>query len=87
VLPPKRLDLDVDAGRQIELHQRIDRLRRRLENVEQPLVRANLELLARFLVDVRRAQNRKFVDDGRKRNRTRNAAPVRFAVSTISVAD
>ena len=48
------LDLDVDARRQIELHQRVERLLGRLEDVEQALVRADLELLARLLVDVRR---------------------------------
>src|SRR5689334_22453583 len=53
----ERLDLDVHACRQLELHERVDGLRRRLENVEQPLVRPHLELLARLLVDVRAAQN------------------------------
>src|ERR1700687_1635077 len=32
------LDLDVDAGGEIELHQRVDRLRRRIHDVEEPLV-------------------------------------------------
>src|SRR4030095_2633815 len=53
--PRSELDLDVDAGGKIELHQRIDRLRRRIDDVEQPLVRAHLELLAALLVDMRRA--------------------------------
>src|SRR5512145_1556859 len=51
---PERLDLHVHAGRKIQLHQRVDGLRRRLEDVDQSFVRAQLELLARFLVDVRR---------------------------------
>src|SRR6187455_1681947 len=34
----KRLDLDVHARGEVELHQRVDRLRRRLEDVDQPLV-------------------------------------------------
>src|SRR5690606_33705483 len=42
VLFAERLDLDVHAGRQIQLHQRIDGLRRRLEDVDEPLVRADL---------------------------------------------
>src|SRR5690606_9408734 len=50
-IPPESLDLGIDARRQIELHQRIHRLRRRIENIHEPLVGANLELLARFLVD------------------------------------
>src|SRR3954471_14403060 len=64
------LDLDVDAGREVQLHQCVERLLRRLEDVEQALVRANLELLARLLVGVRRAQHRVLVDLGRQRNRT-----------------
>ena len=56
-LPPLvlQLDLDVDAGGEVELHQRVDRLRRRIDDVEQALVGADLELLAALLVDVRRA--------------------------------
>ena len=54
MLPAERFDLDVNAGWQIEFHQSVDGLRRRLKDVEQPLVRANFELLARLLVDVRR---------------------------------
>src|SRR6476646_7520491 len=63
------LDLHVDTSRQIELHQRVDRLRGRLEDVDQPLVRADLELLARLLVDVRRTEHRPLVLRGRQRNR------------------
>src|SRR5688500_20402751 len=44
------LDLDVDAGREIEAHQRVHGLRRRAVDVDQPLVRAHLEVLARVLV-------------------------------------
>ena len=40
------LDLDVDTGRQIEPLQRVDRLGRRIEDVEQALVDAHLEMLA-----------------------------------------
>src|SRR3954470_5905322 len=69
VFLPERLDLHIDAGRQIELHQRVDGLRRRLEDVDQPLVGANLELLARLLVDVRRAQHGPLVLRRRQRDR------------------
>src|SRR5712691_8032961 len=64
-----QLDLDVDAGGEIELHQRIDGLRRRIDDVEHPLVRADLELLARFLVDMGRAQHRELLDLGWQRDR------------------
>src|SRR5262249_37101661 len=63
------LDLDVDAGGQIKLHQRVHGLRRRVDDVEQPLVGAHLELLAALLVDVRRTVDRELLDPGRQRNR------------------
>src|SRR5256885_6409676 len=64
------LDLDVDAGGEIELHQRIHGLRRRIDDIEQALVRAHLELLAALLVDVRRPVDREFLDSGRQRDRS-----------------
>src|ERR1700688_926102 len=63
------LDLDVDAGGKVELHQRIDRLRRRIDDVEQALMRAHFELLAALLVDVRRAVDGELLDLGRQRDR------------------
>src|SRR3954452_11855824 len=45
------LDLDVHARRQVvQPLQRVDRLRGRLQDVDQALVRADLEVLARVLV-------------------------------------
>src|SRR5690349_11173254 len=67
-----QLDLDVHTSGQIELHQRVDRLRRRLHDVEQPLVRPHLELLARLLVDVRRTVDGELLDARRQRNGTAN---------------
>src|SRR5205085_4143235 len=63
------LDLDVDAGGEVELHQRVHRLRRRIDDVEEPLVRAHLELLAALLVDVWRTVDAKLLDPGRQRDR------------------
>src|SRR5690606_31540131 len=54
---PLELDLDVDAGRKVEPHERVDRLGRRIDDVDQPLVRAHLEVLAAVLVLVRRADD------------------------------
>src|SRR3954451_10378054 len=51
------LDFHVYARGEVELHERIDRLRGRIDDVEDALVGAHLELLARFLVDVRRAEH------------------------------
>src|SRR5262245_47349088 len=52
-----KLDLDVDAGREVEPHQRVDRLRGRRVDVDQALVRAHLEVLARVLVLERAADH------------------------------
>src|SRR4029077_20883230 len=66
------LDLDIDASGEIELHQSIDRLRGRVHDIKQPLVRAHFELLAALLVDVRRAVDSEFFDPRRQRNRAAN---------------
>src|SRR5918997_3565676 len=51
-------DLDVHAGGQmVEPLQRVDGLRRGLVDVDEPLVRADLEVLARVLVLERRAHD------------------------------
>ena len=51
------LDLDINACRQTQLVKRFDGFRRRLHDIDQPLERANLELLAGLLVDVRARQD------------------------------
>src|SRR6478735_10579596 len=51
VLAERQPDLDVDArGQMVEALERVDRLGRRLVDVDEPLVRADLEVLARILV-------------------------------------
>src|SRR5713101_593666 len=52
-----QLDLDVDPGRKVEPHQRVDRLRRRAVDVDQALVGAHLEVLPRVLVLERAADH------------------------------
>jgi hypothetical protein len=69
---PERLDFYVNAGGQIELHQRIDCLLRGLENVEQALMGSDLELLPRFFVHVRRTQDGVLVLHRGQRNRPGN---------------
>ena len=44
------LDLDVHAGGEVELHQRVHGLRRGIDDIQDALVRANLELLARLIL-------------------------------------
>src|SRR6185436_1819803 len=56
VLSSKGLNLDIDAGGQVEFHQCVHRLRRRLQDVEKALVSADFELFARLLIHVRRTQ-------------------------------
>src|SRR5439155_23740785 len=70
VLFTERLDLHIHSSGEIKLHQRIHGLRRRIEDVQQTLVRADLELLSRFLVHVRRTQHRVLVLHRGQRNRT-----------------
>src|SRR5207248_10907865 len=55
---PSSLDADVHARRHVQAAQSIHRLAGRLGDVDESLVRADLELLARLLVDERRAQPR-----------------------------
>src|SRR5688572_10466959 len=64
VLLAESLDLHVHAGGEVQLHEGVDGLRARLEDVQQPLVGADLELLAALLVHVRRAQHRPAVLHG-----------------------
>lgn len=52
-----QLDFDVDAGRQVELHQGVHSLVCGVHDVHQTLVRTDFELVAAALVDVRRTQN------------------------------
>src|SRR5208282_238111 len=66
------LNLHVHARRQIKLHQRIDRLLRRLQNIQQPLVGADFKLLPRLLIHVRRPQHAVFVLHRGQWNRARN---------------
>src|SRR5712664_1735661 len=67
------LDFNVHSGGQIQLHERVDSLGRGVHDVEQPLVGAHLELLARGLVDVGAPQHGPAVDDGREQHGARDA--------------
>ncbi|CAA6605116.1 hypothetical protein MTBLM1_40320 [Rhodospirillaceae bacterium LM-1] len=72
VVPFLELDLDVHAGGEVELHQRVHRLGRGVNDVEKTLVRTDFELLARLLVNVRAAVHRKLLDAGGQRDRPAN---------------
>ena len=61
--------MSTPAG-EIELLQLIDRLRCRLDDVEQAFVRAHLELVHALFVDVRRAVDRVALDLRGERDRT-----------------
>src|SRR5262249_30877273 len=65
---PLQLDLDVNPGGEVELHQRVNRLRRWIDDIEQPLMGTHFELLAALLVDMRRAVHGEFFDPGRQRD-------------------
>ncbi len=66
------LDLDVNAGREVELHQSVNGLVGRIDDVHQALMGADFELVAAGLVDVRRTQNVETLNAGGKRNGTAN---------------
>lgn len=70
-----QLDADVDTGRQDESVEHVDGLRSRLEQVHEPLVSADLKLLAGLLVYVRRAQHGVALDACRKRDGARDLHP------------
>ena len=78
-----QLDLNVNASGKIELHQRVNRCGVGLHDIEQPLVGANFELLARLFVDVRSAVNAEFFDPRRERN----GAPDQRAGAASSLGD
>src|SRR5258708_28854986 len=65
-----KLDLDVHAGGEVELHQRVQRLRRRVDDVEQAAMSPDLNLLAALLVDVRAAVDGELLEFGRQWNRS-----------------
>src|SRR3989304_9014332 len=73
------LNLDVHAGRQVEPHQSVHGSRARLLYVDQPSVSADLKLLLRVLVDVRRADDAEFANVSRQwyRARDRRSCPLR----------
>ena len=64
-----QLDLDVNASGELQAHQSLDRLVGRLQNVDQTLVRAGLELLTAVLVPVDSAQDRDDLLVGGQRDR------------------
>src|SRR5699024_9141121 len=69
----RSLDVDVDAGGQVDAHERVHCLGRRVEDVDQPLVGAHLEVLTRILVLVRRADDAVHVLLGGQRHRADHA--------------
>ena len=68
ILEPRlyHFDINGDAGRQREIRESLDHLRRRVHDVDQALVDAHLELLARVLVNERRAVHGPALDLGRQ---------------------
>ena len=75
LVPTCGLDLDVYARRQAQLVERLDRLGGRLHDVDQPLVGADLELLAGLFIDVGARQYRVTLDASWQGNRTMHDGP------------
>jgi len=49
---PSDLDFDIHTSGEVELHQRVHRLRCGVNDIKKPAMRANFELLAAFLVNM-----------------------------------
>src|SRR5437764_3460885 len=74
-MPALELDLDVDARRKVELHERVDRLLRWIVDVDEPLVGPDLELVTRVLVDERAADHGELLDACGQRDRPGHCRP------------
>src|SRR5258708_7523967 len=75
VLLAESLDLHVHPRGQVQLHESVHRLRSGLEDVEEPLVGADLKLLPALLVHVRRAEGRPAILDRGQGDRSRHPRP------------
>lgn len=64
------MDLNIDAGGEIELLELIDGAGGGVENVEKALVGADLELIGGLLVDVHRTVDGEFLNPGGQRDGT-----------------
>ena len=71
-LAARCLNLNVDARGKAQLVERFNGFGGRLNDVDQALVRTNLELLSRFLIDVRTAEHGVALDPRRKWDRSVN---------------
>ena len=78
-----KLDFNLNAGRQLNVHQRIHSLLGGLDDVDESLVRAHLKLLTAILVLVHSAEDRDDLSLRGQRHRTRNGS----AVSLCNVYD
>src|SRR5258708_32484760 len=74
-LPFLQLDLDIDSGRQVELHQRVHRLVGGVADVHHAQVRPDLGPVARGLVRGRAAQHGEALDARRQRHRPLHDGP------------
>src|SRR5436309_1825661 len=73
VVPSLELDLDVDAGGEVQALELLHRLRRGVDDVDESLVREHLEVLAAVLVLVGTADHRVHRALGGQRHRPHHA--------------
>src|SRR5688500_14414122 len=73
-----KLDLNIHTRSDIELSQCVNGLLRRLQDIKQSLMGSDLELIARLLVDMRRAIDGKPFDPCRQWNRASHSATGAF---------
>jgi len=86
-LPSSDLDLDLNSGRELELHQGVDGLRIGVVDVQKPAIGVEFKLLAGLLVDEGRAVDSEDLLVGGRGMGPLTFAPVAFTVSTILAAD
>jgi hypothetical protein len=67
------VDRNVDARWQVQFLELINRLGGRLDDIDESFMRARLELLHGFLIHVRGAVDREFLDTGWQRDRAGDA--------------
>ena len=82
-----QLDFNVHAGRDIQFAESVNRLLRRLKNVEQALVRPNFELFPRLPINVGAAQHRVSLHPGWERDRAVHIRLSPLGETRIAVRD
>src|SRR5574341_1491275 len=80
-----KLYFHINAGRQVEFHQRIDGLRGGVQDVQKTLMRPDLELLPGLFVHVGRTEHSPAIDLCRMANRSSLSMAIGVMSSTLQL--